>query len=140
MHFGETRQSTQRLAKLSDKLVSRLNRLYRISFNLLSAVAHSSFQQRWTSTSRALVCTPPPEKRNWRFCGCVRPHLRNIDVQVSSVRACAPLRRDALLDRAGLKLGHGVDEERSGCGNTGKSVYERMETREIERGGNRVRE
>lgn len=32
------------------------------------------------------------------------------------VRACA-LRRDALLDRAGLKLGHGVDEERSGCGN-----------------------
>lgn len=48
----------------------------------------------------------------------------------------APLRREALLDRAGLKLGHGVDEERSGCGNTdaeGKSVYERMETREIER-------
>lgn len=30
----------------------------------------------------------------------------------------AQLRRDALLDRAGLKLGHGVDEERSGCGNT----------------------
>lgn len=41
------------------------------------------------------------------------------DVHVSSVRACA-LRRDALLDRAGLKLGHGVDEERSGCGNMGE--------------------
>lgn len=53
-------------------------------------------------------------------------------------RVCiAPLRREALLDRAGLKLGHGVDEERSGCGNTdaeGKSVYERDgNEREIER-------
>lgn len=44
----------------------------------------------------------------------------------------AQLRRDALLDRAGLKLGHGVDEERSGCRNT-SGEKERVETREIER-------
>ncbi|KYM98760.1 hypothetical protein ALC62_10728 [Cyphomyrmex costatus] len=59
----------------------------------------------------AVIATHPP----------VRYSAFRLNVPFSKcTRVCtASLRRDALLDRAGLKLGHGVDEERSGCGNTG---------------------